>query len=225
MVGQIQFEFADWQQRGRPAQLMNEIRDNTADIPGIKVEVTAPQAGPPTGKAIQVQLSSDYPGCARRPPPSRSPRELAKRPEIVDLDSGLPLPGIDWQLQIDKAEAAKYGVSVGAVGQVVQLVTNGLKITDYRPADTDKPVDIIVRVPADKRTLSQIDALEVQTPAGSVPISNFVTRVPAPSVGQIHRVDAHRVITVTANVAPGVDVERPSRRSRRSLPRPTSRAW
>ena len=60
---------------------------------------------------------------------------LAKRPEIRDLDNGLPMPGIDWRLEIDKAEAAKYGIGVGGVGAVVQLVTNGLKITDYRPAD------------------------------------------------------------------------------------------
>ena len=46
------------------------------------------------------------------------------------------MPGIDWRLEIDKAEAAKYGIGVGAVGPAVQLVTNGLKITDYRPPDT-----------------------------------------------------------------------------------------
>ena len=68
-----------------------------------------------------------------------------------------------------------------SVGSVVQLVTNGLKITDYRPPNTDKPVDIILRVPEDRRTLNQIDDLEIQTAAGSVPIGNFVKRVPAPT--------------------------------------------
>ena len=37
---------------------MDEIRAKTADIPGILVEVTAPRAGPPTGKPIQVQLGA-----------------------------------------------------------------------------------------------------------------------------------------------------------------------
>ena len=114
------------------------------------------------------------------------------------------MPGIDWRLEIDKAEAAKYGIGVGSVGSVVQLVTNGLKITDYRPQTSDKPVDIILRVPEDRRTLNQIDELQVQTPAGSVPIGNFIKRVPAQRTGIIHRVDGKRVITVTANVADGV---------------------
>jgi len=114
------------------------------------------------------------------------------------------MPGIDWRLEIDKAEAARYGIGVGAVGSVVQLVTNGLKITDYRPPNTDKPVDIIVRVPEDRRTLNQIDDLQVQTAAGSVPIGNFIERVPAQRTGLINRVEGSRVVTVSANVAEGV---------------------
>ena len=96
--------------------------------------MTAPQGGPPTGKPIQVQLSSDYPD-ALRAAALEVAGELAKSPEIRDLDNGLPIPGIDWRLEIDKAEAAKYGIGVGSVGTVVQLVTNGLKITRLPAAD------------------------------------------------------------------------------------------
>lgn len=203
VVGQIQFEFVDWKERRPAKEIMSDLREKTAHIPGIKVEVTAAQAGPPTGKPIQIRLSSAS-SEALTVAAKQVTAELAKRPEIKDLDSGLPMPGIDWSLQIDKAEAAKYGIGVGSVGSVVQLVTNGMKITDYRPASTDKPVDIIVRVPEDRRTLDQIDDLEIQTAAGSVPIGNFVKRVPTPSVGLINRVDGERVVTVTANVAAGV---------------------
>ncbi|HMN88294.1 MAG TPA: efflux RND transporter permease subunit, partial [Bauldia sp.] len=203
VIGQIQFEFVDWQLRRPAGEIMDEVRARTADIPGIKVEVTAPSGGPPTGKPIQVQLSSDYPE-ALAEAAKRVAAELAKRPEILDLDDGLPMPGIDWRIEVDKAEAAKFGIGVGAVGSVVRLVTNGLKITDYRPQTSDTPVDIIVRVPEDRRTLSQIDDLAIQTTAGAVPIGNFVKRVPAHRVGIIHRVDGKRVVTVTANVAEGV---------------------
>ena len=131
---------------------------------------------------------------------------LAKRPEIRDLDNGLPMPGIDWRLEIDKAEAAKYGVGVGEVGLAVQLITNGVKITDYRPSNTDKPVDIILRFPEERRTLSEIDSLRIETPNGSVPIGNFIKRTPSRKVGIINRVDGIRVVTVTANLAENVNV-------------------
>jgi multidrug efflux pump len=203
VIGQIQFEFVDWQERRPAGVIMDEIREMTSTIPGIKVEVTAPNAGPPTGKPIQVQLTSDY-ADALREAALKVSAELAKRPEIKDLDNGLPMPGIDWRLEVNKPEAARYGIGVGSVGSVVQLVTNGLKITDYRPPTSDKPVDIILRVPEDRRTLNQIDDLQVQTAAGSVPIGNFIERIPAQRTGVINRIDGRRVITVTANVAEGV---------------------
>ena len=136
--------------------------------------------------------------------PRRSPAILAARSDIRDLDDGQPLPGIDWKIEVDKAEAAKYGAGVGTVGSAVQLVTNGLKATEYRPVDSDKAVDILVRFPPDRRSLDQIDELRMQTPVGHVPIGNFVQRVPAQRVGYINRVNANRVMTVSANVAEGV---------------------
>src|SRR5262249_22789022 len=129
---------------------------------------------------------------------------LAQRSDIRDLDDGQPLPGIDWRIEVDKAEAAKYGAGIGTVGNALQLVTNGLKATEYRPADSDKAVDILVRFPPNRRSLDQIDDLRVQMQGGSVPIGNFVTRVPAPRVGYINRVNGNRVTTVSANVAEGV---------------------
>ncbi|HEV7982737.1 MAG TPA: efflux RND transporter permease subunit [Xanthobacteraceae bacterium] len=202
-VGVIQFEFADWRAR-RPAHaIMDAIRDNTADISGILVEVTAPRAGPATGKPIQIQLSAPDPA-ALTPAAKTVAAVLGKRSDIRDLDDGQPLPGIDWKIAVDNGEAAKYGAGVNTVGSAVQLVTNGLKATEYRPVDSDKAVDILVRFPPDRRSLDQIDDLRVQTQAGHVPIGNFVTRFPAQRVGYINRVNANRVMTVAANVAEGV---------------------
>ena len=63
-IGVIQFEFADWKTRAPAHEIMDAIRASTADIPGILVEVTAPRAGPPTGKPIQVQLAALDPAAA-----------------------------------------------------------------------------------------------------------------------------------------------------------------
>jgi multidrug efflux pump len=120
------------------------------------------------------------------------------------VDDGLPLPGIDWRLEVDKAEAAKFGASPMTVGTGVQLVTNGVKISEYRPNETDKQVDILVRFPEERRSLDQLDELRVNTPMGSVPIGNFVKRVPAQKVGLINRISGQRVVMVTSNVAEGV---------------------
>ena len=57
-IGVIQFEFADWRDRPRAHEIMDAIRAKTADIAGILIEVTAPRAGPATGKPIQVQIGA-----------------------------------------------------------------------------------------------------------------------------------------------------------------------
>ncbi|MPZ55508.1 MAG: MMPL family transporter [Rhizobiales bacterium] len=202
-IGVIQFEFSDWRTRRSAHEIMDSIRERTADIPGILVEVTAPRAGPPTGKPVQVQLAAVDPE-ALPAAAKKAASILAARADIRDLDDGLPLPGIDWKIEVDKAEAAKYGAGVNVVGNAVQLVTNGMKVTEYRPADSDKQVDIIVRFPENRRSLDQLDALRVQSSAGDVPIGNFVTRKGAHRVGNIQRVAGNRVITVSSNVAEGV---------------------
>ena len=222
-IGVIQFEFANWQTRPPAHEIMDAIRERTADIPGIQVEVTAPRAGPPTGKPIQVQLAALDP--AALPAAARKVAALlAARDDIRDLDDGQPLPGIDWTIQVDKAEAAKYGAGVNTVGAAVQLVTNGLKATEYRPADSDKAVDILVRFPPDRRSLDQIDELHIQTPSGHVPIGNFVQRVPSQRVGFIHRVNGNRVTTVSANVAEGVQTARVQQEIQQALGERRSRS-
>ena len=202
-IGTIQFEFVDWRERPKAHVIMEQIRDDTKDIPGIIIEVTKPRAGPPVGKAVTLRLASIDPD--KLAPAARKAADiLATIPGARDIDDGLALPGIDWRIEVDRPEAAKYGVGPAAVGTAVQLVTNGVKVTEYRPNNTDKEVDILVRFPEDKRNLDQLDELRINTPQGAVPIGNFVDRKPVQKTGQINRVGGARAITVTANVDEGV---------------------
>ena len=152
-----------------------------------------PEAGPPTGKPIQIRLSAVDPKGLDDKARAVAAR-IAKVPGVIDISDGLPPPGVDWALEVDRAKAAQYGISPTSVGTVVQLVTNGLKLSEYRPAGADDAVDIRLRLPEDRRTLSTLDELRVQTSQGSVPISNFVVRK-AEADGrhpQPHRRRAHR---------------------------------
>ena len=133
-VGTVQFEFVDWKERRKASVIIDEIRDKTKDIPGVIIEVTKPQGGPPTGKPITLQIASIDPELLF--PAARKAADIVRaNPDTRDVDDGLPLPGIDWKLDVDKAEAAKYGASPVTVGTAVQLVTNGVKVSEYRPGD------------------------------------------------------------------------------------------
>jgi multidrug efflux pump len=126
---------------------------------------------------------------------------------IVNIEDSRPLPGIEWQIKVDRAEAARFGADISLVGAMVQLVTNGIKIGEYRPDDSDDEIDIRVRYPAASRNLAQIDDLRIPTPEGQIPISTFTDRVPAQKVGTIRRIDMRRTLAIDADAAPGILVD------------------
>ena len=203
VVGVIQYEFIDWRERKPAKEILADFRDNMTGFPGVDIEVRVPEGGPPTGKAIQIKLSAADPSglsdAARRVADL-----LRTTPDVIDISDGLPPPGIDWELKVDRSTAARYGIGPSAVGSVVQLVTTGLKLSDYRPAGADDAVDIRLRLPEDRRTLSALDDLRIETNQGSVPISNFVTREAVRSTGTLTRIDGARTITVEAGIREGV---------------------
>jgi len=202
VIATIQYEFVDWRERKGASEILTDLRGALHGLPGIEVEVSVPEAGPPQGKPIQVELSADNPDGLDEAAATVADY-LRTIPEVIDLSDGLPPPSIDWELKVDRTEAAKYGIGPGSVGTVVQLVTTGLKLSDYRPAGADDAVDIRLRLPEDRRTLSMLDQLRVETPQGAVPLSNFVSREPAKSLGTLKRVDTTRTIVVSANLVEG----------------------
>jgi multidrug efflux pump len=202
VIAVINYEFIDFRERKSAHHILDDLRVAMAGIPGVDVEVRTPDAGPPTGKPIQVQLSAVNPEGLNEYA-GEVAAAVAKVPGVIELSDGLPPPGIDWALEVDRSKAAQYGVSPMSVGTVVQLVTTGLKLTDYRPAGADDAVDIRLRLPEDRRTLAALDQLRIETATGSVPISNFVTRRPELTSGILNRIDGKRTITIQSNVATG----------------------
>ncbi len=206
VIGVIQYEFVDWRERKNANAILADLRVAMTGIPGVDIEVSVPQAGPPTGKAIQIQLSAADPA-GLNDVAKVVAEQLATIPDVIDINNGLPPPGVDWELQVDRAAASRYGIAPATVGAMVQLVTGGLKLSDFRPAGSDDAVDIVLRLPPDQRTISALDQLRIQTAAGSVPISNFVTRIAAPTTGTLTRLDGERTVTVQAGIREGVQAD------------------
>ncbi|MGE0718405.1 MAG: efflux RND transporter permease subunit [Alphaproteobacteria bacterium] len=203
VIGMIQLEFADWRIRRKASEIMTDIQRRSADLAGIFVEARGEESGPPVGKPIQVMLSSRDP--ALLPSAVEHVRGLLGRIEgLKDIEDGRPLPGVEWQVTVDRAQAAKFGADVAAVGSSIRLVTNGLKFGEYRPDDSDDEIDIVARYPAADRGIAQLGLVRVQTAMGLVPIENFVERRPVPRVSEIQRVDGRRAMMVKADVQPGV---------------------
>ncbi len=203
VVGIIQLELTDWEQRRPAAEILAEVKQRTADLAGIIIEAQKEESGPPVGKPIQLQLSSRFPELL----PDAVVRMRDGLEDIggfIDVTDSRPIPGIEWRIKVDRAEASRFGADILTVGSVVQLVTNGILVGSYRPDDTDDEVDIRIRYPRTERNVDQLDRLRIPTQRGAVPISNFVTHEVSPRVGSIKRSDGRRVLTVEADLPEGV---------------------
>ncbi|WP_099827416.1 efflux RND transporter permease subunit [Oceaniglobus indicus] len=203
LIGTIQIELTEWDTRRTADAIGEDIRADMATIPGIDVQVQTASQGPSAGKPISLRVRADTP----EDQAAAVEKIRAAMEDIggfTDVTDTRPLPGVEWLISVNRSEAARFGADISTLGQAVQLLTRGITVADYRPSDADGTVDINVRFPADERTLEELQSLRVPTSAGLVPISNFVTFEPAPRSGTITRVDQRRVITIEANVAPGV---------------------
>jgi multidrug efflux pump len=206
VIGRIQLRFVDWTERRPASAILAEVRERTADLAGIIVEPQAQESGITEGKPIQLELSSLRPDLLREAV-QQIRSGFVEIGDLIDVSDSRPIGGIDWRIQVDRAQAARFGADITTVGNTIQLVTNGIMIGDYRPDDADDEVDIRIRFPDSDRNLGQLDRLRVNSARGSVPVSNFMTRTAAPRVGNIDRTDGRRVLTISADVPDGVLVD------------------
>ena len=205
-IGIVQLEFIEWRHRRPAAEILDELRERTADLAGIVLEVRKEEMGPPVGKAIQIELSAPEPEIL--PGAVEQIRAgLVGIEGLVDVTDTRPIPGIEWQLRVDREEASRFGVDVSIVGSTIRLVTNGIKAGEYRPDDSDDEVEIRVRFPFSDRSIGQLDRLRVTTSEGAIPIANFVTRAAIPRTGTINRTDGQRILKIESEVEEGVLVD------------------
>ncbi|AML50941.1 efflux RND transporter permease subunit [Falsihalocynthiibacter arcticus] len=203
LIGTIQVEFTEWDTRRTAAIIGEEIRTEMATIPGIDVQVQTASNGPSAGKPVSLRVRAQDP-LAQGAAVDEIRAAMDAIGGFTDVTDTRPLPGVEWRITVNRSEAARFGADISTLGQAVQLLTRGITVADYRPSDADGTVDINVRFPSDERTLEKLQALRVPTSVGLVPISNFVTFEPSPRTGTITRIDQRRVISIEANVAPGL---------------------
>ncbi len=202
-IGIITLEFVNWKRRPTADQILEDVTSRTRDIAGLKIEVEKNKPGPPTGKPIDIELSSRNPALLL-PEVDKIRTYLERLPGLQSFEDTRPIPGLEWRITVDRAQANKFGADVNAIGTGVRLVSNGFKISTYRPDDSRDEIDILVRYPEKYRTFDQLQYLKIQTPKGVVPVSGFTKQSFQQKESVIRRVDGNRVYSVRADVRHGV---------------------
>jgi len=200
MIATITIELEEYSERRRAVEIFDEIRMRTADLAGIKVELRKLEGGPPTGKDVRLEVkSTDYDSLVEAVTFIRN-GYFNRQVDLQDVEDERPLPGIDWELSVDREEAGRYNASIPAIGAVIQLITNGALIGTSTPDDSDEQIDIRVRLPENQRSLERLGELRLNTENGQVPLSNFVDVTAEPKVSSIQRRDGLYAMDIKANL-------------------------
>jgi multidrug efflux pump len=222
-VGQVQFEITAWEDRPTARQrwffgllerditapaydgkrVISDLKTALAKLPGFETEILTQSRGPASGKPVFLRIKGDsWDDLTVATNLARSRFEAT--PGLIQIEDTLPLPGIDWQIDVDVQKAGRYGADVATVGAMVQLVTRGILLDTMRVDSSDEEIEIRVRLPRKDRVLSTLDTLKVRTPDGLVPLSNFISRKPVARLARISRVDQQRIFDVKADVQSGM---------------------
>jgi len=178
---------------------MQSIQKKLQNFHGIEIDIEENKKGPSEGKPIQIEVNSFN---------AESIRELQKIissvPGIKNVNNDLPNAEIEWNIEINKEKAALYGADITLIGQYVNLATSGVQLSKYMPNSSEEEVKIVARLPEEKRNITDLKDMFINTKKGSVAISSFIEITPKNKAKQINRVNGARVNTISADVEKGI---------------------
>lgn len=196
--GQIQIEMIDRFERSQNSYItLDEIARAVRGIPGAKVEVIKLEDGPPTGKAVEIQVKgNDFKKLSAI---SRDiQKKIADVPGIAKLkddhESGKP----ELTIRIDREKAAIAGLSTRDIANTIRTAVNGLEASEYRFGTEE--YEITVRFTESFRQgYSDLLNLTVFHEGTHYPLANFATVELASGLSNVNHVDGDRVVTVSAD--------------------------
>lgn len=188
------------------AEVMAEVRDALAGIPGTAVTV-----GQPIGHRIDHMLSGTRAAIAVDlfGPDLQRLRDLARDiesvargvPGLVDVSAEQQADVPQLQIRADRPVMARYGVTPAALAEAVDVAFQGEQVSLVR--EGQRAFELVVRYGDEHRSDPEaVGRTLITTPAGpAVPLSQLAAVEPGIGPNTISRQNVQRKIVVSANVA------------------------
>jgi len=168
-------------------EIMELVSKVTQGIPGIIVEAEADMGGPQFDSPIELEITGEIESEVMTAALIAEEYMRNEVEGLTNIFSSQPYPSVEWSVEVDKQKAAQLGVNVGDVGALVQMLTSGFKVGEFRPDDSKDEVEIRVRFPSKDRTITGINNLNVTTKNGLIPVSSFINLTPKENRATINR--------------------------------------
>ncbi len=176
-----------------------------------EISATQISGGPPAGSDITLKLLG--PDLATLDTIARTIRtHLDETASVTNISSSLSVKG--KMVFVPETDAlAHFGVSTDALALALRTLGNGFTAKNDARFE-DKKMDVTITLTDDMRgaSISDPDRIFVNGTNGTVPIRNLGQFILKENPASIDREDGKRVISVTADVAPGSSVSTESKK-------------
>ncbi len=190
-------------------EYMEMMRKGVADIPGAEVTVDKNQNGPPTGKPINIEVTSEnLENLVADAYAFRDLLDSMRIPGIEELKTDFEMNSPEIIIDIDRDRANREGISTGQIGMEIRTALFGKEISKFKQDEDEYPITLRYK----KVTRDNINALvnllityrDMNSgQLRSIPLSTVATIDYSTSYAGIKRLDQKRVITVYSNVLSG----------------------
>jgi len=200
--GQVMAVLSDWSVRRNGFEIMEEIRRDLADLPGVTASPVMRQGfGSRTQKPVQFVIGGG------------TYEELASWRDtlLAEIAKNNPgLTGIDWdyketkpqiEVVIDTNRAADLGVSVNNIGRTLEAMLGSRRATTY--IDDGEEYDVILQGERhEQRTTTSLQNMYVRSANSGelIPLANLVTLKEVADASRLNRYNRIRAITIEANL-------------------------
>jgi len=190
-------------------EYMDIIRREVADIPGAEITVDKNSSGPPTGKPINIEITSEnLNNLVADAFAFQNYLDSLDIPGVEDLKADFEMNSPEILVRIDRDRAQRLGLSTSQIGLEIRTALYGKEISKLKQDEDEYP--IVLRY--DKVTRDNINALvnleitfrDMNTgKLSSIPLSTVAKIDYTSSYAGIKRLDQKRVITVYSNILSG----------------------
>lgn len=190
----------------RSTVIAADLREQLRAVRDGRIIIEEVNAGPPSGAPIEVRIYG---------PKIDELADIAARhenilkgiPGVINVQNSLNESVGEFTYTLDRQLANYYGLDIVSVAAALRQAVFGVKASAVTLEGEE--VDITVRY--DKRYFADANALKeflVITPRGEyLPLSKIATIDLKPSLQAINHRDGERIVTVTANVAEGTNLQ------------------
>lgn len=210
--GRVTVTFVDFEERGgvNTNDILKDFGDNLiGKYPGALVSVEKQSEGPPTGKAINIEVTGpNFDTLLLATERLQKFIENENIPGIEGLKLDLDIGNPELIFHIDRERARRYGLSTGQIAMNIRTALFGKEVSDFKVGEDKYPIQLRLK----EQYRYDITALLNQKITFRNQSNGQITQVPISAVsdisysstfGAVKRKDLQRAITIYSNVLGG----------------------